>query len=64
MAGARIGADCKLGKCVYVDTDVHIGNRVKIQNGISVYKGVTLEDERVARTAHGVHQRLVSTGVQ
>ena len=25
-------------------SDVHIGNNVKIQNGISVYHGVTLED--------------------
>jgi acetyltransferase-like isoleucine patch superfamily enzyme len=45
MPGARIGTDCKLGKCVYVDLGVHIGDRVKIQNGISVYKGVTVEDD-------------------
>jgi acetyltransferase-like isoleucine patch superfamily enzyme len=30
---------------VYVDLGVTIGNRVKIQNGISVYKGVTVEDD-------------------
>ena len=45
MPGARIGAHCKLGKCVYVDLGVQIGDRVKIQNGISVYKGVTVEDD-------------------
>lgn len=45
MPGARIGANCKLGKCVYVDLGVTIGNGVKIQNGISVYKGVTVEDD-------------------
>ena len=44
MSGARIGRDCILGQNVYVDADVHIGNRCKIQNNVSVYKGVTLED--------------------
>ncbi|NUO80884.1 aminotransferase class I/II-fold pyridoxal phosphate-dependent enzyme [candidate division KSB1 bacterium] len=43
--GARIGANCVLGKDVYVDHYVSIGNNVKIQNGVSVYHGVTLEDE-------------------
>lgn len=42
--GARVGADCILGKGVYVGAGVRIGDRVKIQNGASVYEGVTLED--------------------
>lgn len=42
--GALIGEQCILGKNVYVDFDVRIGNRVKIQNNCSVYHGVTLED--------------------
>jgi acetyltransferase-like isoleucine patch superfamily enzyme len=42
---ARIGCHCVLGKDVYVDHDVRIGDYVKIQNGVSVYYGVTLEDE-------------------
>jgi len=33
-----------LGKNVYVDFDVAIGSRVKIQNNCSVYHGATLED--------------------
>jgi len=33
-----------LGKGVYVDADVTIGDNVKIQNYSSVYHGVTLED--------------------
>ena len=41
---ARIGADCILGKNVYVDADVVIGDRVKIQNNVSVFHGVTIED--------------------
>lgn len=41
---ARIGAECILGKGVYVDADVTIGSRVKIQNYVSVFRGVTIED--------------------
>jgi UDP-2-acetamido-3-amino-2,3-dideoxy-glucuronate N-acetyltransferase len=42
--GVSIGEECILGKNVYVDFDVQIGNRVKIQNNCSVYHGATLED--------------------
>lgn len=42
--GARIGAECVLGRGVFVDAGVQIGNRVKIQNYVSVFHGVTLED--------------------
>ncbi len=43
--GAKIGKHCVLGKDVYVDHYVTIGDGVKIQNGVSVYHGVTLHDE-------------------
>jgi acetyltransferase-like isoleucine patch superfamily enzyme len=42
---ATVGANCVLGRNVYIDADVVIGDLVKIQNNVSVYKGVTLEDE-------------------
>jgi UDP-2-acetamido-3-amino-2,3-dideoxy-glucuronate N-acetyltransferase len=42
--GARIGAGCVIGKNVYVDFDVVVGDRVKIQNNASLYHGVTVED--------------------
>jgi acetyltransferase-like isoleucine patch superfamily enzyme len=42
--GAVIGAECNLGMGVFVDVDVVIGNRCKLQNRVSVYKGVTIED--------------------
>ena len=42
--GARIGAGTILSKDVYIDAGVVIGEHCKIQNGISVYHGVTLED--------------------
>ena len=42
--GAVIGAQCILAKGVYIDRDVQVGNRVKIQNNASLYHGVTLAD--------------------
>ena len=42
--GVQIGEQCILGKNVYVDFGVPIGNRVKIQNNCSVYHGATIED--------------------
>jgi UDP-2-acetamido-3-amino-2,3-dideoxy-glucuronate N-acetyltransferase len=41
--GAVIGRNCILGKGVYVDFAVRIGDNVKIQNRSSVYHGVELE---------------------
>lgn len=41
---ARIGAECILGRNVYIDAGVTIGNRVKVQNSVSIYRGVTIED--------------------
>ena len=43
--GSKIGENCVLGKSVFVDFDVSIGNNVKIQNFVSVYHGVTIEDD-------------------
>jgi acetyltransferase-like isoleucine patch superfamily enzyme len=42
---AKIGANCVLGRNVFVDVEVEIGDLVKIQNNVSVYHGVTIEDE-------------------
>ena len=41
---ASIGTDCNIGQCVYVDTDVSIGASCKIQNGVSLFRGVTAGD--------------------
>ena len=45
MSGAVIGRDCILGQGVFVATTARIGDRVKIQNNVSVYDAVTLEDD-------------------
>jgi len=44
LSGSRIGRDCSLGQNVVVGPDVVIGDRCRIQNNVSVYAGVTLED--------------------
>jgi UDP-2-acetamido-3-amino-2,3-dideoxy-glucuronate N-acetyltransferase len=43
--GASIGVSCVLGKDVYIDANVIIGDRVKIENTTQVFSGVTLEDD-------------------
>jgi UDP-2-acetamido-3-amino-2,3-dideoxy-glucuronate N-acetyltransferase len=42
--GARLGADCVVGRDVFIDEGVTIGDRVKIQNLALVYHGVTVGD--------------------
>jgi len=42
--GARIGRRCILGRGCFVDVDVIVGDRVKIQNNASLYLGLTVED--------------------
>lgn len=42
--GARLGARCIIGKNVYVDFDVVLGDDVKVQNNVSLYHGVVVED--------------------
>ena len=43
--GARIGRQVSLGQGVFVGNEVVIGDRCKIQNYVSVYDAVTLEDD-------------------
>lgn len=43
MAGAHIGADCIIGQNVFAASTVVVGDRVKIQNNVSLYDGVELE---------------------
>ena len=44
MPKARIGRECNLGQNVFVANDVEIGDHVKVQNNVSLYEGVVLED--------------------
>ncbi len=45
MSGSRIGGRCNIGQNVVIGPEVHIGDGCKIQNNVSVYPGVTLEEE-------------------
>jgi len=45
LAGSRIGQGCNIGQNVVIGPGVVVGRGCKIQNNVSVYKGVTLEDE-------------------
>ena len=42
--GARIGADCIIGRDAFIDEGVTLGDKVKVQNQALVYHGVTVED--------------------
>lgn len=44
-AGARIGRKCVIGQNVEIGPNVEIGDGCKIQNNVSVYYGVTLDDD-------------------
>ncbi len=44
MPGARIGSNCILGQGVFVAGTVSVGDRCKIQNHVSLFDGVVLEE--------------------
>lgn len=45
MPGAIIGDQCIFGQNVFVADQVVLGKRVKVQNNVSIYTGVTCEDD-------------------
>ncbi len=45
MKGSKIGENCIIGQNVVIGPDATVGSGCKIQNNVSIYKGVTLEDE-------------------
>ncbi len=45
LGNSRIGENCVFGQNCSVGPDVVIGNGCKFQNNVSVFKGVTLEDD-------------------
>lgn len=45
MHGARVGKSCNIGQNVVISPGAIVGDRVKIQNNVSVYTGVTVEDD-------------------
>ena len=45
LPGAVIGERCNLGQNVVVMGGSRLGNNVKVQNNVSIYEGVILEDD-------------------
>ena len=45
MSGARIGRDCVVGQGAFIAATARVGDRVKIQNHVSVFDGVELDDD-------------------
>lgn len=45
LRGTKIGKHCVIGQNCMIGPDVSIGAKCKIQNNVSIFKGVTLEDE-------------------
>lgn len=44
LSNSRIGESCNIGQNVVIGPDVSIGKQCKLQNNVSVFQGVTLED--------------------
>ncbi len=42
---SEIGTNCIISKDTYIDAEVKIGHNCKIQNSVSIYHGVTIEDD-------------------
>ncbi|GAA5172775.1 MULTISPECIES: acyltransferase [Amycolatopsis] len=45
LPGARIGRDCNICDCAFVEDGAVLGDRVTVKNGTLVFAGVTCEDE-------------------
>ena len=45
MSGARIGAGCSVGQGGFVAAGAILGDRVKVQNNVSIYGGTVIEDD-------------------
>ena len=45
MTGSEIGNNCNIGQNVVIGPNVTVGAGCKIQNNVSLYEGITLEDE-------------------
>lgn len=45
LKGTKMGQGCIIGQNVVIGPDVKIGSKCKVQNNVSLFRGVTLEDE-------------------
>ena len=45
LPGARVGRDCNICDCAFIENGAVLGDRVTVKNGTLVFSGVTCEDE-------------------
>lgn len=45
LSGSRVGERCNIGQNVMIGPNAVVGDGCKIQNNVSVFEGVTLEDD-------------------
>jgi len=45
LPGAKVGADCNICDCAFVEGGAVVGDRVTLKNAVLVWVGVTLEDD-------------------
>lgn len=45
LSNTQIGDNCNIGQNVVIGPDVLVGNGCKIQNNVSIFEGVVLEDD-------------------
>ena len=45
MAGAKIGEHCIISQNVFISKAAILGNNIKVQNNVSIFDGVILEDD-------------------
>ena len=44
MQGARVGSDCNICECVFVESGAVVGDGCTLKNGVQIWDGVHLED--------------------
>ena len=45
LAGAEIGCDCNICDHVFIENDVHVGDRVTIKSGVQLWDGLRVGDD-------------------
>jgi len=45
LKGARVGSDCNIGDCAFIEGGAVLGNRVTVKNAVLVWDKVTVEDQ-------------------
>jgi acetyltransferase-like isoleucine patch superfamily enzyme len=59
LAGARVGANCRIAGSTFLENDVVVGDRVTLERGVQIWDGTTIEhDVFVGPNAIFTHRRF------